>query len=107
VGGGGEVKRGWRDGGWLTYFLSFQTIEILAKGTQKCHGADSIVGKYEMDFFKIIIKGMEIICLLIFRSYRYQSASESGKARDNFMSAMKELLEWAGIPEHTYEQILP
>lgn len=66
----------------------------LAVDTERCYGADSLVGQYERQFF---VKTAERLQNIALGTVEYQTYEETDEQKEISQSNMKSLLAWAGI----------
>jgi hypothetical protein len=93
---------------YTLYKLQYPLREILAKATAKCYGVASIAATYERDTLAAIIKTTDDFAVENGRfEDKYISPQENDEAKKAFMENMNEVLKWASIPEHNYEQLMP
>ncbi|KUJ21562.1 SET domain-containing protein [Mollisia scopiformis] len=66
----------------------------LARDTEKCYGADSIVAKFERNFF---VQASDPLKEDMSGSLKYSPLDKSVEGRKELVKSMNELLEWAGM----------
>jgi hypothetical protein len=78
----------------------------LAALTEKCFGADSVVAKFEKDYFRSLVKTVEDVAQKQGLKFEYEPLKNNERETGIFVENMNELLVWAGIPAFTEVQLL-